>query len=249
MTATSRHSHQGEHKQPHHPPTPHHKRQPIRLWSFAAPYPRRQKRPRKPHPPGHADLHDAPKRRTNERPEHEGHADAEPRERVPEDHGEGVPPARLVALVVLQVLDLDRGAHDEAQQAQPRVRAREDLGHACVCDEDLERRDAVDGVREPIDELADEEVLVGAAEVVVVGARADAGQRLGADAEAEAEGEGEGHGGEEEVSGMGGGGAAGGDGAPGLVELVFEDTGRIALVGDGEDEDVEPEPEEEGGQV
>lgn len=158
---------------------------------------------------------------------------------VSHGEGQGAASASSIALDVSEVLDLDGGEGVEAEQGAPLVAG---AGHVVGVGGDAGGAELAGRVEESIDNVL---APPGAsADVVVDPGLGHEGQGLGETAEGDASDKEEDGGDDVPLLGVLDAETAGGDSAPGLVDLIFFDGLRVLLVAEVEVEDVEPDVEQ-----
>ena len=177
-------------------------------------------------------------------PEEDGGRDAVPRARLANHQRRRLAVPGPVAGHVLQVLHVHGGEDDAADDEEPAGGVVVELALRRLAG-DAQGAAAVEGVGHGDDQVAHDEAVVRAAQVVVHPRQAEQDGRLlrGPDAEVD-QGQRQRDGDEEQAPRLVLGDAAGGQWPPGLVELVLQHRLGAPLVGQVEDERVEPGPEQ-----
>lgn len=185
-----------------------------------------------------------PEGRTQYRPHEHGNRDGPSSGSVAKDEREGLTPARTVAFLILEILNMHRCEDDAGNDRDPLVR--------CAVHGVFGPRGHLDGSGAIAcisggEQDAASDIVVGAAEFIVhpVEAGQEDGFLRGAEVDAQEGDEGDAE--EEKARCTCRGDAAGREGPRWFVDGVFFDGVGEALVREGEEEGVEPGPEEDVG--
>ncbi|KAI4275940.1 MAG: hypothetical protein L6R35_006252 [Caloplaca aegaea] len=238
-------------KQHHHPPTPQLPRQSVRSHTLITDHANSQEPT---HPHRHNITHpiNPPDPRTNDRPRSNQDRSPPPRHLLPKNQRHRPPPCRSIPLHISQILHLHRGRNHNPyyHHPPPPLLFRQPLTTAPATQRYRRRAREKRAQRDRIQRVPHMPPLARSAQVVVHprehgqrGELAPNGQRPGQQPCQRH------HEVQEQASAAPRRDAPSRDGPPGLVEAVFEDVVREALVGDVFHEEGGPGPEGRGGEA